>query len=116
MLLKSNMVFCYGAPGRMLWVCVFVGSVLDVVVVTVIVFAFFFDVLMWIFYGFVIANIVLWCGLFGVFGVTVVLILVYDVSLVVCIGEVLVMSFWVVQVLVAIGFISVEFVDDCEDE
>ncbi len=110
MFLAAAVVLRYGAPGRMPRARALVGSALDVVTATAIVFSLPLDAPTWILYGFAIANTALWRGPLGVFGATAASILAYDVSLAVRIGEAPATSLWVVQALVAIGLISAELV------
>ena len=110
MYLAAAVVLRYGSPGRMPRLRALVGSVLDVVAATAIVFALPLDAPTWILYGFAIANTALWRGPLGVFGATAASILAYDLSLAMRLGEAPATSLWVVQALVAIGLISAELV------
>jgi signal transduction histidine kinase len=108
--LAAAVVLRYGPAGRMPQVRALVGSALDVVAATAIVFALPLDAPTWILYGFAIANAALWRGPLGVFAATAATILAYDVTLAMRTGEAPASSLWVVQALVAIGLISAELV------
>ena len=106
----AAVVLRFGAPGGMPRVRAFVGSALDIVAATAIVFALPLSAPSWILYGFAIANAALWRGPLGVFGATAASILAYDVTLGLRTGEAPAASLWVVQALIAIGLISAELV------
>jgi signal transduction histidine kinase len=106
----AAVVLRFGAPSRMPRVRALVGSVLDVVTATSIVFALPLNAPTWILYGFAIANAALWRGPLGVFGATAASILAYDITLGLRIGEAAADSLWVVQALIAVGLISAELV------
>src|SRR6202158_681139 len=110
MFVAAAVVLRFGSPGRMPKVRALVGSVLDVVAATAIVFALPLTAPSWILYGFAIANAALWRGPLGVFGATAASILAYDVTLGLRTGEAPAVSLWVVQALIAIGLISAELV------
>src|SRR6195256_1519846 len=106
----AAVVLRFGSPGSMPKVRAFVGSALDVVAATAIVFALPLSAPSWILYGFAIANAALWRGPLGVFGATAASILAYDVTLGLRTGEAPAESLWVVQALIAVGLISAELV------
>ena len=108
--LAGAVVLRYGPLGHMPQVRNLVGSALDVVAATAIVFALPLDAPTWILYGFAIANAALWRGPLGVFAATAATILAYDVTLAMRTGEAPASSLWVVQALVAVGLISAELV------
>lgn len=108
--LAGAVVLRYGPAGHFPLARALVGSALDVVAATAIVFALPLDSPSWILYGFAIANTALWRGPLGVFGATAASILAYDVTLGVRTGEAPASSLWVVQALIAIGLISAELV------
>ncbi|HEV8656586.1 MAG TPA: ATP-binding protein [Candidatus Limnocylindria bacterium] len=108
--LAAAVALRYGPAGRMPLVRSLVGSALDVVTATAIVFSLPLDAPSWILYGFAIANAALWRGPLGVFGATAASILAYDLTLGLRTGEAPASALWVVQALVAIGLISAELV------
>jgi signal transduction histidine kinase len=108
--LAAAVALRYGPIGRMPLVRSLVGSALDVVTATAIVFSLPLDAPSWILYGFAIANAALWRGPLGVFGATAASILAYDLTLGLRTGEAPASALWVVQALVAIGLISAELV------
>jgi signal transduction histidine kinase len=87
-----------------------VGSALDVVAATGVVFGLPLDAPTWILYGFAIATTALWRGPLGVFGATAASILAYDLTLGLRTGEAPATALWVVQALIAVGLISAELV------
>jgi signal transduction histidine kinase len=110
MFLAGAVALRYLPQGNLPLVRSFVGSALDVVAATAIVFALPLDAPAWILYGFAIANTALWRGPLGVFGATAASILAYDLSLGLRTGEAPVTTLWVVQALIAVGLISAELV------
>ncbi|MGH2492685.1 MAG: hypothetical protein ACRDF9_14400, partial [Candidatus Limnocylindria bacterium] len=108
--LAAAVALRYGPQGNMPRIRSLVGSALDVVAATAIVFALPLDAPTWILYGFAIANTALWRGPLGVFGATAASILAYDVTIALRTGEAPVTSLWVVQALIAVGLISAELV------
>ncbi len=108
--LAAAVVLRYGSLGRMPRARAFVGSALDIVAATAIVFALPLGAPTWVLYGFAIANAALWRGPLGVFGATAASILAYDLGLGLRTGEALASSLWVVQALIGIGLISAELV------
>ncbi|HEV8671550.1 MAG TPA: ATP-binding protein [Candidatus Limnocylindria bacterium] len=108
--LAGSVALRYGPEGRWPQIRSLVGSALDVVMATAIVFALPLGAPTWILYGFAIANAALWRGPLGVFGATAAAILAYDLTLGFRSGEAPATSLWVVQALVAIGLISAELV------
>jgi signal transduction histidine kinase len=106
----AAVVLRFGAPSRMPRIRAFVGSALDVVAATSIVFTLPLTAPTWILYGFAIANAALWRGPLGVFGATAASILAYDVTLGLRTGEAPAVSLWVVQALIGVGLISAELV------
>ena len=110
MFLAASVVLRYGPRGNLPRARALVGSALDVVTATAIVFALPLEAPTWILYGFAIANAALWRGPLGVFGATAASILAYDVTLGLRTGEAPASSLWVVQALIAIGLISAELV------
>jgi len=108
--LAAAVALRYGPQGNLPRIRSIVGSALDVVLATAVVFALPLDAPAWILYGFAIANTALWRGPLGVFGATAASILAYDLTLALRTGEALATSLWVVQALIAIGLISAELV------
>lgn len=108
--LAASVVLRYGPPGHLPRVRAVVGSALDVVMATAIVFSLPLDAPTWILYGFAIANTALWRGPLGVFAATAASILAYDVTLGLRTGEAPASALWVVQALIAVGLVSAELV------
>jgi len=108
--LAASVVLRFGPTGHRPLARSLVGSALDVVMATAIVFSLPLDAPTWILYGFAIANTALWRGPLGVFGATAASILAYDLTLGLRTGEAPVSALWVVQALIAVGLISAELV------